>query len=48
MREKFNTLLTKEKQCLIRYYYQKLPIKEIAILENMSERNVKRHIKSAK
>lgn len=48
LRENFNKLLTIEKQCLIRYYYQKLPIKEIAILENMSERNVKRYIKSAK
>ena len=48
LRKNFNTLLTIEKQCLIRYYYQYLTIEEIAKLENISERNVKRHIKSAK
>lgn len=48
LRKNFNNLLTIEKQCIIRYYYQYLTIEEIAKLENMSERNVKRYIKSAK
>ena len=48
LRKNFNTLLTKEKQCLIRYYYQGLTISEIAKLEDMSKKTVIMHIKSAK
>lgn len=48
LRKNFNTLLTKEKQCLIRYYYQHLTIEETAKLENISRETVKRYIKSAK
>ena len=48
LRKNFNTLLTIEKQCLIRYYYQHLTIDEIAKLENISKKTVIMHIKSAK
>ena len=47
LRKKINNLLTIEKQCVIRYYYQHLTIKEIAKLENISRETVKRTIKSA-
>lgn len=38
LRENFNKLLTIERRCIIRYYYQKLTIKEISKLENTSKR----------
>ncbi|MGN1043677.1 MAG: RNA polymerase sigma factor [Acutalibacteraceae bacterium] len=41
-------ILAKEKQCLIRYYYQNLTIKEIAKLEDISKKTVIMYIKSAK
>ena len=47
LRKNFNNLLTIEKQCVIRYYYQHLTIEEIAKLENISRETVKRAIKSA-
>lgn len=48
LRNSLNKLLTNEKQCIIRYYYQNLTIEEIAKLEDVSKETVKRTIKSAK
>ena len=48
LRDCINKLLTDEKQCIIRYYYQKLTIKEISKLENISKKTVIEYIKSAK
>lgn len=48
LRKNFNNLLTIERRCIIRYYYQKLTIKEISKLENISKKTVIKYIKSAK